>query len=117
MAWYNPASWLEPVGRTLFGGVDALTGEPEGAKKLREEGAMRRQKRDMQGRLPASFARDNELAFAAQQARNVRDQEMLRRRARGADSLSAEQLRQGLQQIGAQQRSFAASAAPGNAAM
>lgn len=41
---------------------------------------------------------------------------MLRRRAEGQDSLSAEQLRQGLQQVNAGQMSMAAGARPGNSA-
>jgi hypothetical protein len=44
-------------------------------------------------------------------------EEMLRRRAMGQDSLSAEQLRQGLQQNIAAQQSMAAGARPSNAAM
>ena len=43
--------------------------------------------------------------------------ERLRRQANGEDSLSAEQLRQGLQQNVAAQRSMAAGASPQNAAM
>lgn len=49
------------------------------------------------------------------EATGMRD--MLRRQAQGQDSLSAEQLRQGLQQQQASQMSMAAGASPQNAAM
>lgn len=63
------------------------------------------------------FADQSQRGFQAAGDRARATEDMWRRRAMGEDSLSAEQLRQGLQQNLAAQQSMAASARPGNAAM
>ncbi len=63
------------------------------------------------------FGQQGAAGYAAlgEEGAAVRDQ--LRRQASGQDSISAEQLRQGLQQQQGMQQAMAASARPGNAAM
>jgi hypothetical protein len=70
-----------------------------------------------QARVSSGFADQAQGGYQdyGRQAQPVLDQ--LRRQANGQDSVSAEQLRQGLQQNVAAQRSLAAGAAPRNTAM
>ncbi len=70
-----------------------------------------------QGQAAGRFADVGEAGYGAMTAESAAAREAMRRRALGYDSLSAEQLRQGLQQQYAQQRSMAASASPQNQAM
>lgn len=70
-----------------------------------------------QGEAAAGFAGIGEQGFGQTGQRIGTLADMLQRRAMGQDSLSAEQLRQGLQQNLAAQQSMAASASPANAAM
>lgn len=64
-----------------------------------------------------AFADQAEAGYGALGGEANAEREYLRRYARGQDSVTAEQLRQGLQQNVAAQRSLAAGAAPQNAAM
>ena len=95
MSWYNPFSW---------------TDESESTKKQRSD-------IDETGLASNQFAEYNQGDYQALGGEAAAQREALRRQASGQDSLSSEQLRQGLQQNLASQRSMAASAAPGNAAM
>lgn len=95
MSWYNPFSW---------------TDESESKKKQRSD-------LDETGLASNQFAEYNQGDYQALGGEAAAQREALRRQASGQDSLSSEQLRQGLQQNLASQRSMAASAAPGNSAM
>lgn len=77
------------------------------------------QKRQLEAAAAAAggFAGQGEAGYGAMTAEMAADRERLRRLASGQDSISAEQLRQGLQQNLAAQRSMAASASPQNAVM
>jgi hypothetical protein len=70
-----------------------------------------------QGQAAGNFAGVGEAGYGAMSAEAAQQREMLRRQALGQDSLSAEQLRQGLQQNMSAQRSMAASASPSNGPM
>jgi hypothetical protein len=65
----------------------------------------------------SGFANQGQQNFGALGAESSALRDQLRRYASGEDSLSAEQLRQGLQQQQSMQQSMAASARPANAAM
>lgn len=73
--------------------------------------------RDKQGRMSNAFGRYGEQQFQGLTREGLAQRDMLRRQAMGQDSLSALQLRQGLQQNLAQQQAIAAGARPNNAAM
>lgn len=88
--------------------------------KLTEESASKKKQRsdlDETGLASNQFAEYNQGDYQVLGAEAAAQREALRRQASGQDSLSSEQLRQGLQQNLASQRSMAAGAAPGNAAM
>jgi len=70
-----------------------------------------------QGAAGANFAGVGEQGYGAMSAEAAAGRAQLGRYASGQESLSREQLRQGLQQNMAAQRSMAASASPQNAAM
>lgn len=70
-----------------------------------------------QANKAGGFADSGEKEFGELGAESAGARAALLRRANGEDSLSAEQLRQGLQQQVAQQRSMAASAQPGSGPM
>jgi hypothetical protein len=95
MSWYNPLSWGD---------------ESDSTKQKRND-------LNEQGQAAGNFAGQGEWNYGAltNEATAARDQ--LRRLAEGKDSVSAEQLRQGMQQNVNAQRSMAASAAPQNSAM
>lgn len=95
MAWYKPWTWGD---------------ESDSAKLQRSD--LKNQADQADAFRDATTGNYHGLSREGADAR-----EMLRRQAMGQDSLSAEQLRQGLQQQFAQQRSFAASASPANQAM
>lgn len=61
-----------------------------------------------------AFGRSSGAEFMGLGHEGAAQREMLRRRAAGADSLSAEQLRQSYQQVAGQQMGLAAGARPGN---
>jgi hypothetical protein len=92
------------------GKVGGLTEEPESAKQ-------QRQNLENQGGMASWFADVGQQNYGAMSAEAAAAREAMRRRATGQDSLSAEQLRQGLGQQLAMQRSMAAGAAPQNQAM
>lgn len=95
MAWYKPWTWGD---------------ESDSSKQKRND-------LDYQGQEASGFANEGQDAYTGMRAEGAGIRDMLRKQATGETSLSAEQLRQGLQQQVAQQRSLAAGAAPGNAAM
>lgn len=70
-----------------------------------------------QGYLSNQFAGQGEAGYGAMTREMGHDRDYLRRLMQGQNSVSAEQLRQGLQQNLAAQRSMAASARPGMAPM
>ena len=90
--------------------IVGLTDESESTKKQRSD-------LDETGLASNQFAEYNQGGYQALGAEAAAQRDALRRQASGQDSLSSEQLRQGLQQNLASQRSMAASAAPGNSAM
>jgi hypothetical protein len=98
----------------LGGGWDNITdflgGEPESAKE-------KRNKLNEQGDAAGSFAGVGEQGYGQMGAEAQQARDYLRQVAMGRESIAGEQLRQGLQQNLASQRSMAASAAPQNAAM
>jgi hypothetical protein len=95
MSWYNPFSW---------------TDESKSTKDKRNN-------LDHQGQEGSGFANEGQDAYTGMRAEGAGIRDMLRKQATGETSLSSEQLRQGLQQNLAAQRSLAAGASPGNAAM
>lgn len=95
MSWYKPWTWAD-------------------------ESASSQQKRtdlNNQGGMASWFADQGQNNYGQMTAEAAQQRDAFRRLASGQDSLSAEQLRQGLQQNMNQQRSMAASASPSNAPM
>lgn len=78
---------------------------------------IRKQKLNQQALLAGRFANDAQRNYTEQTARGYQALGALQRQASGQDSISAEQLRQGLQQNLAAQRSLAAGASPRNSAL
>jgi len=72
-----------------------------------------REMMERQGERASNFADQGELGYAALSAEGRDSRQMMRDRAMGKDSLSAEQLRQGLQQQQAQFQSMAAGGPAG----
>lgn len=97
-------------GRGLFGVIGGLADESDSAKQQRAA-------LNDAGLAASQFAEYNQGGVQQLDAESAALREAMRRRANGQDSLSAEQLRQGLQQQLAQQRSMAAGASPQNSAM
>jgi hypothetical protein len=95
--------WKEMYGQTL--------GDED------ESAIDQRNQLQLQGGAAANFANQGEAGFAAMGAESQGVRDHLGRVARGQESVSAEQLRQGLQQNLSAQRSMAASAAPRDASM
>lgn len=91
-------------------GLLGLTDDTESEKRQR---AMMEQ----QGASASDFANVGQQGYAAMTGEAQQSRDYLRRLASGQDSLSGEQLRQGLQQNLAAQRSMAAGASPQNSAM
>jgi hypothetical protein len=87
-----------------------IGGESDSAKQKRAA-------LDAQGGVASGFAHTGEQGYGAMTQEAQASRDYLRRLASGQDSVSAEQLRQGLQQNLAAQRSMAASASPANAPM
>jgi hypothetical protein len=106
----TPGGWL--MDKLGFGGAGGPDPEKLAQDARQAEGGLRRHA-SAAGRM-ATEASQN---YRAGGQRIQDTEEMLRRRAMGQDSLSAEQLRQGLQQNVAAQQSMAAGARPSNAAM
>lgn len=76
-----------------------------------------RQRLNEQGARAGGFANTGEFGYNEMGAEAAARRQHLERLASGQDSIAKEQLRQGLAQNMAQQRSMAASASPANAAM
>lgn len=102
----NPLSWPGQVGRRLE--KDFGDGEKEKAKK---------DALNNQANQADAFRDYSTTSVGALGTELGGDRERMRRRAMGYDSLSSEQLRQGLQQQMSAQQAAAASAAPQNAVM
>ncbi len=83
-----------------------------------ESESAQEQRRQLEGQAGAAgaFADQAQQGYGALGGEAAQQRDYLRRLALGQDSVSAEQLRQGLQQGLATQRSLAAGAAPANAA-
>lgn len=99
--------------KTPFGNTNNMPdpgAESESAKRQREM-------LEQQGAAASGFAGVGEQGYGATGIEAQQARDYLRRVANGQDSLSREQLRQGLQQQLAMQRSYAASAPPSNQAM
>jgi hypothetical protein len=113
MGWTDYAKHLIP-GYTLYKGGQALydkvTSEPAGAVEKRNN-------LNETASAANSFADQGQAGYGAMTAESAQQREALRRLAQGHDSLSSEQLRQGLQQNMSAQRSMAASASPQNGPM
>lgn len=106
----NPLSWPGQVKRRLQHDGEALTADsPEEAERKRLLNA--------QAGAAGSFADQAQAGYGQLTNEAAAERDYLRRLARGQDSMSAEQLRQGTQALVAGQRSAAAGAAPQNAAM
>lgn len=95
MAWYKPWTWGD---------------ESSSSKDKRED-------LNNQGAMSSIFADQGQEQYGALGGQLREQADYLRQQAAGKNSISAEQLRQGLQQNLAGQRSIAASASPANAAM
>jgi len=102
MSWYDPTSW------DWGGALGIGSGDP--GNKYRDA---LQQNAQQQGQ----FGQNLQGQYLQNQAGMNNTMGMLQGLANGQNSVSAEQLRQGLQQAQAQQMSMAASAAPQNQAM
>ena len=98
--------WKRNKPKNPFGGGGESAGD-----------AQRRQWLNETASAANSFADRGESGYGAMTLEAQAAREAMRRRAMGQDSLSREQLRQGLQQNMSAQRSMAASASPQNASM
>lgn len=121
---YGPGGWtpdpvVQPInpgdGRTSLGRsiVNFVGGVADDSQSQIDQ----RNNLNAQGRAAADFAGQGEYGFGALGGEAQAEREYLRRLASGQESVSAEQLRQGLQQNVALQRSLAAGASPQNAVM
>lgn len=94
---------------TIVGGANAATAHPIDDERKKLQG--------QQAAASGAFADQAQQGYGQLGAEAQARRDYLRRIASGQESISQEQLRQGLQQQLAQQRSMAASASPQNAAM
>jgi hypothetical protein len=113
----NSTNYNSGSGRGLFGHVYDIGKKVAGIADESESAKEQRANLNNQGGMASEFADIGQQNYGQLTAEAAALREAMRRRASGQDSLSAEQLRQGLQQQVAQQRSMAAGAAPQNAAM
>jgi hypothetical protein len=97
-------------------GTPGAGGMPPRPKAVEFDDEGRRALLYQQGALSGQFADRSQLDYQALGVEAAGQRDALRRLASGQQSISAEQLRQGLQQQLAQQRSLAAGAAPRDAA-
>lgn len=125
MGWWNSLSdtaqrLFVPLGGTTdsekapwwdLGG--RMRAEGPGAEEVRR----RKMMQDEQAGKAGGFADQGEAGYNALGGESSAERDYLRRLASGQDSVSAEQLRQGLQQNLAAQRSLAAGASPQNSGM
>lgn len=97
----------------IAGGLAGYFGHDDGPS----DEDIRKKKLSQQSLLAGRFANDAQRNYTEQTARGYQALRALQRQASGQDSISAEQLRQGLQQNLAAQRSLAAGASPRNSAL
>lgn len=95
MSWWNPTTWGDES----------------------KSSTQKRTDLNQQGAAAGGFAGVGEQGYGAMTGEAQQARDYLRQIASGQQSVSAEQLRQGLQQNQAAQRSMAASASPQNSAM
>jgi hypothetical protein len=100
----------KPMTDWVGNGLQGITQEPGSTTQQRED--LRQQ-----GASSSGFADKSQGQFGALGNEAAQGRDYLRRIAGGQQSISAEQLRQGLQQNMAGQRSMAAGASPGSAPM
>lgn len=127
MAWYDPRDWdpgralaaAATMGMSEAGGLRSVA-DSAGVNVLGDPGAeAERQRKDLlygQAQRAGQFAGVGERGYAQLGREAAAQRDYLRQTAAGQNSLSAEQLRQGLQQTQAAQLSMAAGAAPQDAA-
>jgi len=128
MSWYDPTSW-DPKRVALAAGTFGLSeagglrpiAQSAGFNPLADPGAdAERQRKQLlyeQALKSGGFADTAQTGYGQLGGEAAAQRDYLRRLASGQDSVSAEQLRQGLQQNQAAQASYAAGASPQNAAM
>lgn len=108
----NPLTWPGQVASRFKKDM-----QPGGLFGPSKDQAQLREDQRKQADASNAFAGVGEQGYGAMTQESQQARDYLRRLASGQDSVSAEQLRQGMQQNVAAQRSMAASAAPQNAAM
>jgi hypothetical protein len=117
MAWWkNPLNALLPP-TALFDSTRGSLAEKAFADPGADQERERRRLLYEQGGKSAAFADQGESNYNALTGRGTAGLDYLQGQMMGQNSVSAEQLRQGLQQSLAAQSSFAAGASPRNAAM
>lgn len=115
MAWYDyiPSPGFQ-LGKSIYNAYKGSSATDD-ANKARQDQAV--ENLNNQGGMSSWFADQGQNNFGATGAEAAQAREYLRRIASGQESLSGEQLRQGLQQNMSAQRSMAASASPQNGPM
>jgi len=103
----NPFTWPGQVKSSAAKDFGFMGAESESAKRQREM-------LEQQGAAASGFAGVGEGNYGAMTEESKQARDYLRRLATGEESVSREQLRQGLLQNTAAQRSYAASASPSN---
>lgn len=106
----NPFTWPGQVKKGLKKDLESLNGESEDTKQQRAA-------LESQGKEADRFALRGEQDFGAMTREAAASRQYLRDLAQGKNSVSAEQLRQGMQQGINAQASMAAGASPQNSAM
>ncbi len=117
--WWDEPGYKKPTAKPNSG-ARAWNWTKDHTTGLGDESESTTKKRndlDYQGQEASGFANEGQDAYTGMRAEGAGIRDMLRKQATGETSLSSEQLRQGLQQNLAAQRSMQASASPGNAAM
>lgn len=105
----NPLTWPSRVKNGIRNDFESLTGSPSADEQ--------RGNLNNQGKLASWFATQAQDKYGSLGDEADRARQMLWDQAQGKNSVTAEQLRQGLQSLYGQQRSMAASASPDDAAM
>lgn len=106
----SPEGFFNAAGQWVNTNIGGAFNEPESVKQQREAAFQ-------QSAAAGGFAGQGERGYAQMTGESQAARDYLRGVARGDNSLSQEQLRQGLQQNMASQRSMAASASPQNSSM
>lgn len=106
----NPLTWPGQVKKRLHDDNQMLTGDSQSAIDKRNQ-------LTAQGQAAGNFANAGETGYSGLGWEAAMQREALRRRSAGENSVTAEQLRQGLAQNVAAQRSMAAGAPPSMQAM